>query len=324
MKLKNMYLKNKFDSIKKIFSKKQLQLFKFDKNIDHQYKKLKSKKKLILIVQQGRSGSRWLINIFKSHNKEFMGATTRDKLYESFYHFCSHNKIEIDQKPFMLNLKSRILQDWKKSKTSIICSPYFIFNLEKIIKEIRPDKFILCINDPIFTANSFLNKNFYIEDYIYSKKLNTLGLQPFQNDDITRFFGRITPTGRDLKKWIKLSRLAKVGWYMNETMVSIYKALKKQKKNKIFIFNLIRCDQNYDFYLSLRKIFQINKKLSRKEFLKLKKNYEITPPSDLKINNFDNTKWKKKDYDQFLKQTKFFRNFYKKTTVYLKGSKKII
>ena len=99
------------------------------------------------------------------------------------------------------------------------------------------DKFILCINDPKFTANSFLNKNFYNDEFVYSKKLNISGLQPFYIQNITNFFGRLVPKGKKFIYWVKLSRLAKVGWYMNETMYSIYQSLKKQKRKQIFIFN---------------------------------------------------------------------------------------
>lgn len=319
-----MYLKNKFDTLKRIFIKKKTIYYKLDKKIIKEYNKQKSKQKLILIIQQGRSGSRWLINIFNAHKNEFMGTTTRDKLYESFYHYCCYNKIKIDQTPLFLNLKKRILQDWKKSKTSIICSPYFIFNLDEIINEIKPDKLILCINDPKFTANSFLNKNFYNDHFVYSEKINISGLQPFYIQNISNFFGRLSPRGKKFLKWVKLSRLGKVGWYMNETMHSIYQCLKKQKTKDIYIFNLIKCDQNYEFYLSLRKLFNIKKKLSKKEFLKLKSNHEITPPSTSKFDNFDTTKWKRDDYIQFIKETKFFRNFYNKTELFLKKSKKIM
>lgn len=320
-----MHLKNKITKIKNYFWNSEIiKKKKIKKNIEKEYKKLKSKKKLILIAQQGRSGSRWLINIFKSHKNEFSGATTRDILYESFYHFCSYYKIKVDQKLFFLNLKSRIVEDWKKSKTSVICSPYFVFGLKNVIKEIKPDTIILCITDPIFTANSFLNKNFYNEDFVYSKNLNILGLQQSYYYETSHFFGRVAPKGKNFHKWIKMSRLGKIGWYMNESMKSMFKALKKQSNKEIYLFDLKKSDQNYEFYLSLRKLFKIKWKLSKQHFLNLKKSHEITPPSDLKLNNYDSSKWKKKDKKQFLQQTRFFRNFYKKTNIYLNKSKKII
>ena len=318
-----MYLKDKLFRLKKYLLNERSQL-NWQKNIDKKYIKLKKKKKIILIVQQGRCGSRWLLNIFKSHKKEFTGDTTRDKLIESFYHFCEYNKIRVDHKPLIVNLKNRILQDWKEASASIICSPYFIFNLEKIINEIKPDKIILCINDPVFTANSFFNKNIYNEELVYSKNLNILGLQQFQYNDISRYFGRIVPKGKSFYKWIKLGRLAKIGWYMNETMKSLYKTLKKTKK-KIYIFNLNKSDQNYEFYLSLRKKFQIKQKLSKKNFFNLKKTKAtINYSNDLTFNNYDQSKWSKKDKKDFIQKTKFFRKFYLSTKNFLKLGEKII
>ena len=69
------------------------------------------------------------------------------------------------------------------------------------------------------------------------------------------------------------------------------------------------------WFLLCKKNFKIN---CQKRIFKVKEKLSLHL-KDLKINNFDNTKWKKR-LRSILKQTKFF-NFYKKTTVYLKGSK---
>ena len=319
-----MYLVDIIKKYKNFIAKKDNNKIKWKKNINFLFKKQKQKKKLILIITIGRSGSRWLLNIFKSHKNEFSGATERDIIYESFYHFCSYHKLKIDQKPFLLNLKNRILEDWSKSKTSVICSPYYVFGLKKIIKEIRPNKIILCLNDPIFTANSFLNKGWYKENFTFTKNFKIIGLQPYFYNSMSHYFGRIIPSGRIFTQWNKMSRIGKVGWYMNSTMKSVYKVLKKQKQ-KIFIFNLDISDQNYEFYLLLRKKFNIKLKLSKKNFLNLKKTKATTPSSnDLSFNNLDQSRWSRKDKLDFNKQTVFFKKFYLNNKKYLKFSEKII
>jgi len=317
-----MYLKKKISFFKNLLSKSNKIIW--EKDISKNFNKLKKKKKIILILTIGRSGSRWLFNIFKSHKNEFDGGVERDVIYESFYHFNSYNKLKVDQKTFFLNLKNRIINDWSKVQTSVICSPYYVFGLDDILKEIKPDKIILCLNDPIFTANSFYNKDFYLEKFYYSKKIDILGLQPSYYNNLSHFFGRIVPKGKNFLKWNKLNRFGKIGWYMNETMYSLYKSLKKVDKN-IYIFNLLDCDQNYNFYLSLRKMFNIRKKLSKKNFLELKQKFAATQFSkDLTFDNLDHSNWKKIDKSQFFKQTKFYRNFFNKTNQFLKKAKKII
>ncbi len=317
-----MYLKKKISFFKNLLSKSNKIVWR--KDISKEFNKISKNKKIILILTIGRSGSRWLFNIFKSHNNEFHGGVERDVIYESFYHFTSYNKIKVDQETFFLNLKNRIIDDWSQSKTSVICSPYYVFGLDNILKEIKPDKIILCLNDPIFTANSFYNKNFYQEEFYHSKKFDIIGLQPNYYNNLSHFFGRIVPKGNNFLEWNKLERFGKIGWYMNETMYSLYKSLKKVKKN-IYIFNLLDCDQNYEFYLSLRQMFNIKKKLSKKNFLSLKHKFAATKFSnDLTFNNLDQSNWNNKDKTQFLEQTKFYRNFFNKTNKYLKKSKKII
>lgn len=111
---------------------------------------------------------------------------------------------------------------------------------------------------------------------------------------------------------------------MNETMKFLYKTLKKSKK-KIHIFNLNKSDQNYEFYLSLRKKFQIKQKLSKKSFLNLKKSEAtVNYSNDFTFNNYDQSRWSKKDIKDFMRETKFFRKFYNSTKNFLKLSEKII
>ena len=62
------------------------------------------------------------------------------------------------------------------------------------------------INDPIYYKFIFKQK-FYIEDTLF-KKNYTLGFQPFQM--MTLIFWKNYTYRQRLKKWIKLSRLAKV------------------------------------------------------------------------------------------------------------------
>ena len=83
-----MYLDNIIKKYKKYFFKRNNNKIKWKKNINFLFKKQRKEKDLILIITIGRSGSRWLLNIFKSHKNEFSGATERDIIYESFYHFC--------------------------------------------------------------------------------------------------------------------------------------------------------------------------------------------------------------------------------------------
>lgn len=318
-----MFSKSNFLNLKKYFFEENSEL-KWQKNIIDKYNRFKKKRELILIITIGRSGSRWLLNIFKSHGKEYSGATERDILYESFYHFSSYYNLKIDQLPFFMNLKNRILEDWSKSKTSIICSPYYVYGLDDVIKNIKPDKIILCVNNPIFTANSFLNKGVYKDKLIFSKKFKIIGLQPYHYNSLPKYFGRIIPKGKKFNAWNKSSQINKIGWYMNDTMYSAYKVLKKINQ-KIYIFNLDKSDQNYKFYLNLRKKFRIKKKLSRKSFLNIKKNKATTKKSnDLSFDNYDQSNWTRIDKTIFRKKTKFFFRFYENTKKFLKKSEPII
>ncbi len=305
------------NTIKKFYNKNTIQIDynQTYESISKKYNIKKRKKKLIINITIGRSGSRWLTKIFTEHQNEFNGGTERDVLRESFYHYCNYYKLKIDDAPFFYQLKSQILEDWRNSDSSIICSPYFTFGLKKIIKELKPDYLILSLNEPFFTANSFYNKGMFKNTLISSKNCEITGLQQYYNNDISHYFGRVTPVGKNFKAWYKKSSRLKIAWYMNTTIKSIYSQIKNEK---IYLFNLKKADQNYKFYLNLRNIFKIKKKLSKSDFMKIKKKSLLRGSNDNKFNNKNINSWKNKEIKSFSKIANFYFKLYKKPEKYFK------
>lgn len=292
-----------------IFRKKNLH---FDKEkTDKEFKKIKKNKKLIINVTIGRSGSRWLNNIIMS-DKKFRGGVERDSFYESFYHFSKYNRLNINYENFYSLIKFRVLEDWKKADNSVICSPYFVFGLEELIAHLKPNLIIICLNDPYFTANSFYRKGMYDED---DKKNYKIPFPIMNENNFNRFFGRVYPVS---KKWLTLTRIGKIGWYMNETIKSIQFQLKKNKTKKL-LFELSKADQNYNFYQDLVGKIGIKNKINENDFLKIKQKSLTRGSTDNQFNNYDCSFWSKKDHKQFKDNTKFYFSFYKKTNSFLKN-----
>ena len=64
-------------------------------NNDQHYYKLKANKRLILCINVGRSGTRWLADIFNEH-EGVVGTCERAVEYESFYRYVNWYDLDID------------------------------------------------------------------------------------------------------------------------------------------------------------------------------------------------------------------------------------
>ena len=69
-------------------------------------------KRLILIVTVGRSGSRWLAEIFNSHDR-IIGSCERDNYAEQFFKYVKWNELSIDLTGVFHKLAHSILNDWE-------------------------------------------------------------------------------------------------------------------------------------------------------------------------------------------------------------------
>ena len=278
--------------------------YNFKKNLE-KFKSLKKRKKLIIGVTVGRSGMTWVLEILKAHYKIY-GGGERNSTCESFYRYSNHYKMNIDQSGLLNSIISETLNDWKKNDISFQLSPYFSHSIDLIEKELIPDGYIWGINDHMFTVQSFFNKGWYDPDYniLYNNKKPGFSL----SDSIkpSHFFGRIAPSGAYHRKWLKLSRIGKISWYINYTNKIIYNSLKKINKNKKFTFILNKGDQNYNFYLKLAEWLKIKNKISLNEFLKIKyKRKTMYKKSENK-----KIKFSKKDLNEVKNNLKYFIKIY--------------
>lgn len=250
--------------------KKVLKRIKKDKRYSYTYKgneskydELKLQKKLIICVNVGRSGTRWLADIFDAHNG-VVGTCERLTSYESFYRYVKWYGLNIDLSGVINTLKDSIIQDWETNDTSMIVSPYLSHDLEYINKELKPDAIIWGVTDPMFTVNSFNNK----WQYTPQESFKIPGLDP--NKSINQSFGRIIPNNEEeFLAWNKLSNIGKISWLYSKVNNEIYDAL-QNIDTKQYIFKLEKADQNYQFYLDLADCFNLTPLLSQKKFLSIK------------------------------------------------------
>ena len=235
------------------------------------FKQIRKKKKLIIGTTVGRSGMKWVLSILEAHDKIYgKGGGERNSTCESFHRYAIHNKLNIDQSALLNSIICETINDWKDNETSFQLSPYFSHSIDLIDKFLKPDGYIWGVNEFSFTVQSFYNKGWYNPDYNISNFKKTPAFALTDALKPSHFFGRIAPVDNFAKKWLKLSRVGKISWYVNHTNKRIYNSLKKIEKRKKFLFVLKEADQNYDFYLKLAEWLNLKDKLTLKKFLNIK------------------------------------------------------
>lgn len=258
-------------------------------------------KKLFLCVTVGRSGTRWLSDIFSKH-KNAIGSCERYSIIESFYRYIKWNKLPIDIQGIIDITKDSIVQDWKDHDISMVTSPYFSHDILYLYETLKPEYIIWGVNSPKFTVTSFYNKGWYKEEYI--RKFDNLiyGIQPSLS--LNQSFGRIIPREKACPEWKKLTQIGKISWFYNTIGLEIYNDLKKIPNESIFIFKLEEADQNYEYYLRYAHKFGLKEILPKDEFLSVKK---------LSVKDSDNIKceWSEKEKDEFKKNVNEFYQIYK-------------
>lgn len=224
---------------------------------------------LVLGTLSGRSGTRWLCDIFQ-HHKNAAGATEKFVIPESFWRYVKYNKLPIDTSGIVKLIKMGIVSDWRKYDISLTFSPYFSHGINELVDKLAPEKIIFAINDPRSTVQSMYNKGLFSERYIRSSNSLALGFQPELKSEWSHFFGRIVPNGTFYETWKDLTRIGKISWWANRITTDIAEQLTQVNQNKIWIFDLSEADQNYSYYKKIAREFDLKPLLNESKFLSLK------------------------------------------------------
>jgi len=265
----------------------------------------------------GRSGTRWLAEIFNLHDN-IIGSTEPEADAEFFYRYIKWNELPIDVTGIFNIMALKILNDWEKADVSVIASPPLSIDILEVFKKLDVDKIIWGVNDARFTVNSFYNKGLYKDEVCILNHNLAVGLQPHLKQEFDllvgkgktvkfntykRSFGRIIPHGEFLNKWKGLTQIGKISWLYNMYNQRIYKQLKEVKKNNLWIFKLEDADQNYDYYLKLSKKFNILPVLDEDQFLSIKNQWDHGRANK-------EHQWSSKENKEFELYTKDFYNIY--------------
>ncbi|MFC2091172.1 hypothetical protein ACFLTD_00175 [Elusimicrobiota bacterium] len=260
-------------------------------------------KRFILCVTVGRSGTRWLSDIFDAHDNA-VGSTERNVLAESFYRYVVCNDLPVDVQGIMDMTKADIIDDWKKSDISMLVSPYFSHDIMKLSDELKIDRIIWGVNDAKFTVTSFYNKGWYKDSIIRKDDELVYGFQPVHDDMWSHFYGRLIPKGDLFREWKGLTRIGKISWFYNKVNMEIYEQVKDLPEEKLLIFKLKDADQNYEYYLNIARQFSLDPVLSKSAFLSIKKK------TFRKSHNIQK-QWSGKETQEFQKYTSEFTSIYK-------------
>lgn len=264
----------------------------------------RNKKKLVLGVQVGRGGMKWMCEIFAAHANAH-GGGERNRLAESFYRYIRYNNLPIDVSGIIDITKREALRDWSHVDISLLSSPYFSHDFLNFTRQMRPDRVIWALNDPVFTVTSFYNKGWYAKPYIYRELQKSIGFQTELENEWSHFFGRLIPRGELFEEWAALTRVGKIAWFLNETTKEIYSAISQLPQEKVWMFHLKDADQNYDYYLSLAKSFGLSPVITKEKFLSLKGKATLPHENTLRA-------WSTQEMEEYEKYSQDYQMIYQK------------
>jgi hypothetical protein len=238
---------------------------------DEQYQELRrGGRQLVLGTLAARSGTRWLCDIVKNHDRAF-AVTERDVTVEAFWRYVKYNELPIDTAGIIKLFKQRIVGDWRENDLTLVFSPYFSHGFLDLYHALDPDKVIFGIARPEFVVQSIYNKGMFAESYLHGNTNLALGYQPELAERWSHFFGRIVPRGSFYQTWEGLTRVGKIAWWVNRINMDIYDQLGNVPEERIIVFDLPQADQNYDYYLRLADLLNLSPLMDKERFLSLKK-----------------------------------------------------
>ena len=237
---------------------------------EEQFRELKANGKCLFIgTLAARSGTRWLCDIVKSHDRAY-AVTERDKMPESFWRYVKYNELPIDTDGIIRLLKGRIAADWLENDSTLVFSPYFSHGFLELYHALEPDKVLFGFAEPEFVVQSIYNKGMFEEDYSRRNFDLALGYQPEFADRWSHYFGRVVPRGEYYQTWQDLTRIGKIAWWVNRINMDICRQIQDIPEDRIVLFDLSAADQNYEYYLGLAKLLDLSPILAKNKFLSLK------------------------------------------------------
>jgi len=262
----------------------------------------KQGKKLILGTLAARSGTRWLCDIVKNHDRASAFAE-RDVTAEAFWRYVKYNELPIDTGGIIRLLKQRIADDWQENDLTLVFSPYFSHGLLELYNALEPERIIFGMAPPEFVVQSIYNKRFFLEDYSGHDADLVLGYQPEFTTRWSHYFGRIVPRGEFFQTWLGLTRVGKIAWWVNRVNMDIYRQLEMIPRDRIVVFDLPQADQNYEYYLGLADHLELSPLMDKNQFLSLKK---------LTVKKTDNVKheWSRQEKSEFELHISEWRGIY--------------
>tara|TARA_B100000989_G_C19520210_1_gene463783 strand:- start:339 stop:1235 length:897 start_codon:yes stop_codon:yes gene_type:complete len=232
--------------------------------------KKKRKKKLILATQVGRGGGKWLCDILNTiENISAYGE--RNSIDESIFRYKRSHSIKSHDNKILKLIKTEALSDWERNDLSYISSPYFSHGISFLDFKLKPQKIVIIVASPLRVLTSLKNKGWYnfTEKIRLDKPLKKIP-KKFKSKG-NHFYGRMLNFDKYNKDFYNLTQIGKIILFMSQTIEKIYNELKKIKKRNIVVFHLDKSDQNYNYCKKFINKLGYDLKISKKQFLQLKK-----------------------------------------------------
>ena len=252
-------------------------------------------RKPLFIVGTGRCGTHFFSKVMEKDPSIYSIHTDDvDPFADSFLRYARWYGIDIDLEPTRVHRLRLLAYANSQGKTYLEANAYLSSMIDKLY-EWYEARIVLLVRSPLAVANSHYIKDWYSDIGEHANTSMIPGYQPGFRPNYV--FGRIMPRGEEFNRWEKLTRIGKIGWWINVLNLDVLKRAEQLPKE---VFRVQKIEEfDYEAYSQVHSMLGGTQPMSYKEFEKLRKNPPGKGKGKRKINS-----WSSQEYKEFVEETR--------------------
>jgi len=253
----------------------------------------------IFVVGTGRCGTHFLTAIMEGDDtfQSFHTDTLNVPAADSFARYALWYDLPIDLEPVRRYRHALIVEACNNGKVYFESNAYMSLLSSKLCDWFDA-RILLLTRKPEAVVNSHVRKGWYA--HIPERRNNNLapGLSPGWSPN--HAFGRVMPRGEEYEKWLQLTQVGRVSWWVNALNMRVLEILETLHADAKRVVKVNELD--YDKYLDLIEFANGKSPLDKASFDAIRSDRPGKGPAKRSVAD-----WSKKEYEEFEVQTRPYR-----------------
>lgn len=165
--------------------------------------------RIAFAVGTGRCGTYMAYELLR-RDPAIAASHERNVLAECFHRYCTWYGLPVDEEAFVGTKRAEIEADLRDHRLSFEASAPLSFSVPTLHRAFGA-KFILFVRNPVDVINSYLSKDWFVEDIHWREHDRAPGFHPGHAEP-HHSFGRLMPMGAQYPDWSRLGRIGKLAW----------------------------------------------------------------------------------------------------------------